>query len=93
MIRRRPPLTGGGDDGHTPDAILSAAKMAAREGVEASPLIVGSREAFERSIERARSLVELVRPRMNERGQAAADNYLVASQFAYRSRVQWLVQC
>jgi hypothetical protein len=86
-----PSAEGGGGDGRTPDAILSAAKKAAQEGVEASPLIVGSRDGFDRAIERARRLLDLVRPRMNERGWAAADNYLVASQFAYRSRVQWLV--
>jgi len=30
--------------------------MAARAGVEASPVLVGSRESFERAIERARLL-------------------------------------
>ncbi|HVV53329.1 MAG TPA: hypothetical protein VHO06_26975 [Polyangia bacterium] len=87
-----PPSDGGGGDGHTPDGILSAAKKAARAAVDASPLIVGSREAFDRAIERARGLLGLVRPPMEERGSSAADNYLVASQFAYMSRVQWLVQ-
>ncbi|HVV53443.1 MAG TPA: hypothetical protein VHO06_27545 [Polyangia bacterium] len=88
-----PPSDGdGGGDDHSPDGVLSAAKGAARAGVDASPAIVGSREAFDRAIERARGLLRLVRRPFNERGQTATDNYLVAYLFARLAGVQWLVR-
>jgi hypothetical protein len=87
-----PPAGDGGGDDHTPEAILSAAKKAARASVDASPLMVGSAEAFERALARARGLLSLVRSGLDQRETAAADDFLVASQFAYLSRLQWLVQ-
>lgn len=87
-----PPGDDGGGNGRSPDAVLSAAKKAARAAVEESPAIVGGHEAFDRAIERARGLFSFLRPRLDERGQAAADDYLTASLFARLSGVQWLVR-
>jgi hypothetical protein len=87
-----PPGGDGGGDDHSADAVLIAAKKAARASVEASPAIVGSREAFDRAVERARGLFGFLRPRLDQRRQTAAENYLVASLFARMSGVQWLVR-
>jgi len=87
-----PPGDDGRGDGRSPDAVLSAAKKAARAAVEKSPAIVGGHGAFDRAIERARGLFGFLRPRLDERRQTAAEDCLTASLFARLSGVQWLVR-
>jgi hypothetical protein len=86
------PGDGSSGDGHGPSAILTAAKTAARASVDASPLIVGSRAAFERTIERGRMMLDFLGPGFDGPGRTAADAYLVAAIFARLSGVQWLVR-
>ena len=87
----KPPSDGSGGDGPTPEELLDAAKKAARAAVEASPAIVGNREAFERAIVRARGLLDLLGPGLDGHGRTAADAFTVAAIFARMSGVQWMV--
>jgi len=86
-----PPGDGGPPDGEAPNALLSAAKKAARASAEASPTIVGSRELYERAIERARRAITFIQPGLDERGRAAADAYVVAAIFSRMSGIQWMI--
>jgi hypothetical protein len=85
------PGDGGAGDAPTPEALLNAAKKAARASVEASPVIVGSREAYERAIERARGAINFVRPGIDGAARTAVDAYMAAAIFARMSGVQWMV--
>jgi hypothetical protein len=70
--------------------VLRAAKKAAQVGVLASPVLVGSRESFDRAVARAREALELLRLGIDEHGRGAVDAYAVAAIFARMSGVQWL---
>lgn len=86
-----PPRGGGEGDGLPPNALLSAAKKAASASVEASPAIVGSRENYERAVERARDIVGFLRAGLSANERTTVDAYLAAAIFARMSGFQWLV--